>query len=277
MELMRKTAARGRSVQLFLNFHSPSPENDSYLPPLNPSLLTAGQRIGVERLSSAIAANSPPLFGFSVDKQSFDRVSAWYGDDIEHRADVFVLRQFGAESVLVEAAYHASAAGIPSSPERLRALGTSVLRGVEAYLLGQSQGRIGVYDSLPSVYRQSHGWPIWRVPRFVRMRFTGNHALAVSDDPSAFAYFGLPRPCPIADTGKISVLRRAGGTARVVWCCYDEQQARLLAMPMDQVIAETESPQPLIAPSDLPEAARYLRPSFLLEGSFRPFEVSFRP
>jgi hypothetical protein len=274
MNLISEISYQGKFARLLLNFHSPSPENDSYLAPYNPTLMTPAQRVGVERLYNAIATNSPAKFGFSVDHQAYQRVSAWYGDDVEHRADAFVLNAFGAESCLVETAYHASAAGTPSSPDQFRALGASVVRGVEAYLLGQSQGRIGLYDSMPSVYQHSHRWAIWRVPRFTRLTFTERSALAVADDPSAFAYFGMPYPMDLRDINTIQVTRGSGGTAFVHWLCYDERRVRFMHGPAPQVIPE--GVQTLAVPQDLPRGTQYLRPSFWLEGAFRPFKVEMK-
>lgn len=276
MRLMRATADQGKPVRLFLNFHSPSPENDNYLPPLNPTLLSPTQRLNFERLYNAIATCSPTQFSFSVDEQSFERVSPWYGDDVEHRADVFVLREFGADSCLVETAYHASPDGTPATPEWFRHLGASVALGVEKYLLSDSQGRIGFYEGLGAAYQSNHGWLLWRVPRFTRLQFRETWARATGDDPSAYAYIGMPRLFSLNELSTVTVHRRPGGNVHVQWQCYDDRQTRLLATIPPSPISESASPQALALPSLIPAATRWVRPSFVLEGAFRTFEVAFQ-
>ncbi|MDA2927380.1 M14-type cytosolic carboxypeptidase, partial [Acidobacteria bacterium AH-259-G07] len=183
MELMRKSVAGGRRFRLLINFHSPSPENDSYIVPFNPTLLTERQRLSAEKLHYSLAAHSSPNFPLTADEMSYQRVSSWWDDDIEHRPEAFVLRHFGAETCLLETAYHGSSTNRPSSPEVLRELGASVVRGLESYFFDATAGSIAVYDSLPPIFHRNHRWVLWSVPQHARVIFNENRAWAVGDDP----------------------------------------------------------------------------------------------
>ena len=273
MELMRNSVAGGRRFRLFISFHSPSPEKDSYLVPFNPTLLTDTERIRAERLCHTLSTNSPPDFPITANEMSYQRVSAWYNDDIECQPEAFVLRQFGAESCLLETAYHGSPTGTESNPEVLRNLGASLVRGLERYFFGDLRKGTPIYGSMPPVFHQNHNWALWGTPRHVRLKLDEQRAWAVGDDPSAHVYFGAPRLYELDEIGSIRVRRRNGGDARVIWCCYDQQGMRLLTVPQARTLSPNQEFQALTIPADLPSSAALVRPSFQLTGAFRPFEV----
>jgi hypothetical protein len=275
MEWMEQAAGSAGGLRLFLNFHSPSPENDSYLPPLNPTLMTAGQQLEAERLANTLVSHSLPEFPLSADETSYQRVASWFGDDVEQRPEAYALRRFGALGVLVETAYHAGPRGRPAGPETWRALGAALVRGLERHY-GESSppaGRIGLYDSLPPIFHQTQGWVLWSVPLFTRLQFWPKRAWAVGDDPGASAYFGLPQPVRLEEIASVRVQRQPGGQAEITWPCYDEAGRRMFHSPAAQALPPSAEPKALALPPDLPEAARFVRPSFRLAGAFRPICV----
>jgi hypothetical protein len=273
VELMRRSVEGGGRLRLLLDFHAPSPENDSYLPPLNPTLLTPDQQARAERLVNALVANSPADFPLSADEMLYQRIATWFTDDIEHSPEAFALREFGADSCLIETAYFASRTGTPFSPETARRYGATIAAAVERHLAGTSPGRIGIYDSLPPIFRQTHGWVLWGVPQAVRATFEPDTARAIGDDPGAQVYFGAARLIAPADANRIRVQCGPGGQAEVVWTCYDATGARLFQGRVTQPLQPAAGWQRLAPPSDLLPGAALLRANFRLGGSFRPFMV----
>jgi hypothetical protein len=260
-------------MRLGLNFHSPSPENESYLPPLNPTLLTPAQRAEAERLANTLVSHSLPGFPLAADEMSYQRVATWFGDDVEHRPEAYWMRRYGAQGVLVETAYHAGPSGQLANPEIWRALGAALVRGLERHYEGPPAGRIGLYDSLPPIFRHAEGWVLWSGPQHTRLQFAPGRAWAVGDDPAASVYFGLPQPVQLEDIASVRVRRQAGGQAEVAWPGYDAEGNRLFHSAPPQPLAVQGEWQALAAPRGLPDATRFVRPSFRLSGSFRPFEV----
>jgi hypothetical protein len=272
MQLMRESVSAGNKFRLLVNFHSPSPENDSYVVPYNPTLLPASLRSEAEQLAGCVQRRFPKDFPLTADETSYQRVAPWWHDDIEQRPEGFVLNAFGAGSMALEIAYHASSTGTPTSPKKLLEIGACAARGLEDFLTGGSKVSIPLYGSLAPIFNQTDGWILWQIPWHTRISFQKTHAWAVGDDPQARVYFGgpdryLPEHIPLRFS------RRPGGEAVVKWLCYDEDGNRLLAASPLQELPVTKSPEQLQISCELPPLTARVRPGFLLNGSFRPFEI----
>jgi hypothetical protein len=272
MKQMQESAHVSK-FRILVNFHSPSPENDCYLVPYNPTLLDTSLRNEAERLAESVKQRFPVDFPLSVDEQTYQRVSPWWDDNTEHRPEGYVLNAFGANSLTVEVAYHASCLGTPTSQEKLRRLGASVVQGLEDYYMDGSAQNVPFYASMPPIFHQSQGWILWTVPWYTRLKFSTTHAWAVADSPESRAYFGVPRLYE-TDQLHIEYSRGAGGGAFVKWLCYDRNRLRLLAGPPSQPLPITAGFSPLTLTARVPRETAYVRPSFLLTGAFRPFEVN---
>jgi len=271
MKIMRESVL-GRKFRLLVNFHSPSPENDCYLVPFNPTLLDHSFRNDTEHLAGCIKQRFPTDFPLSVDEQTYQRVSPWWDDNTEHRPEGYVLRAYGANSLTVEVAYHASCLGTATSPEKLRQLGASVVQGLEDHFGEQPVQKVELYASMPPIFHQTHGWILWTVPWHTRLFFQEDHAWAVADSPDSRVYIGAPRLYEI-DKINLRYSRQPGGQAYVKWLCYDSNGQRLLAKSPQQSLPITTTFEILPLTRKVPKETTYVRPSFVLSGAFRPFEV----
>jgi hypothetical protein len=272
MKLMNESA-NGSKFRLLVNFHSPSPENDCYLVPSNPTLGDSTLREEAEILAGCLKTRFPFDFPLSVDEQTYQRVSPWWDDNAEHRPEAYVYNAFGANSLTVEVAYHASCTGMHTSPEKLRQLGASVVRGLEDHFGGEPAQNVPIYASMPPIFLQNHGWILWTVPWYTRLIFQESHAWAVADSVESRVYLGVPKLYKI-DRTDIKYSRQPGGNALVKWLCYDDDGLRLLADPPYQHLPVTTNFAPLVLSKRVPSGTAYVRPSFMLSGAFRPFEIA---
>jgi hypothetical protein len=272
MKLMRESAY-GSKFPLLINFHSPSPENDCYLVPFNPTLLDSALRKEAERLAGCVKQRFPDDFPLSVDEQTYQRVSRWWDDNTEQRPEGYVLNAFGANSLTLEVAYHASCTGTPTGPDKLRQLGASVVKGLEDHFWGKPAQNVQLYAGMPPIFQQTHGWILWTVPWYTRLIFHPTHAWAVADAPESRVYLGVPRLYE-KDQVDIKFSRQPGGDAYVKWLCYDKNGIRLLVDPPSQPLPITDGFSSLALNSVVSRETAYVRPSFMLTGSFRPFEIN---
>ena len=277
MEQMAKAAQIGRTPRLLIRFHSPSPENDSYLVPINPPVISREQRKRMCRAARLLKEETR----LTINEASAAKVTGWSGEDAEASSAVHFATSYGGDSFGMETGYNAMPDGTMGSPQVWRELGAGIARAVERHLLLEDgEQTLDAYGTMPRDMLDNHGWIMWHAPRGCRVECTPTQARFSAWGEKGAASFAIPQKYPVNDVPQIKVdfqpffdtSYHDGGVVRVLWLMYDARGWRTFAPPLEATLA-IGSDQILVTPAIRDSHVAYLRPSFRLSGAFGEFVV----
>lgn len=277
MEKIASDIEQGITPQLLLTFHSPSAENDSYLVVPNPTLLQPEQREAIYKLAHLLKQETGMTINESTSAKSLSwRVST--GEEVTGPG--WVSSCYGALGCTIETSYNGMPDGTLGGPRIWRQYGASIARAIERFLLRQTDQKINVYGSLPTVMTQNQGWVFWELPSGCQVQIAETEASLYAFTETSSVCFATPHKYAVHDLPNINLAFNPtfdttyhnGGIARVYWLPYDARGWRLFIPPLETVVPVGQRIR-LVAPMLDDARVAQLRPSFYLSGAFGEFRV----
>ena len=93
MEQIAAAASSDQTPRMIIRFHSPSPENDSYLVPPNATVLSPNQRHSMCKLAHLLKSET----GLRINESLAAKVSGWQGEDAEAGTSLHFATSYGTD------------------------------------------------------------------------------------------------------------------------------------------------------------------------------------